>query len=136
MIHTYQSWHFSTLWDCILAHFGIAVSYFLDHILVRLGCGLQFLGIAIFGIVACIIVPLSRPIHYKHCCSNYSDFLSCYRVLVTRLLSQGYKGNCLSNTCKKSYGRHRHPVGQCKKKLSAKFLLILFMDLPMVELIK
>ena len=29
---------------------------------------------------------------------NYSDFILCHRALVTRLLSQGYKGNCLCNT--------------------------------------
>ena len=42
---------------------------------------------------------------YARCCSNYSDFLPRHRALVTRLLSQGYKVNCLSNTFKKFYGR-------------------------------
>ena len=38
------------------------------------------------------------------CCSNYSDFLSYHKILVIRLLSQGYKVNCSSNTFKKFYG--------------------------------
>ena len=46
-------------------------------------------------------VYASRLIGYARCCSNYSDFLSHHRVLVTILLSQGYKGNRLSNTFKK-----------------------------------
>ena len=43
---------------------------------------------------------------------------------MTRLLSQGYKVNCLSNTFEKFYGRHTDLVGQYKKK-SAECLLIL-----------
>ena len=43
---------------------------------------------------------------------------------MTRLLSQGYKVNRLSNTLEKSYGRHNDLVGQYKK-MSAKCLLIL-----------
>ena len=62
------------------------------------------------------------------CCSNYSDFLSCHRALVTRLLSQGYKVNRLSNTFKKFYGRHTVLVGQYKK-VSAKCLLILSVEM-------
>ena len=45
-------------------------------------------------------------IRYARCCSNYSDFLSIHMVLVTRLLSQGYKVKRLSNTFKNFYGRH------------------------------
>ena len=61
---------------------------------------------------------------------------------MTRLLSQGYKVNRLSNTFKKFYGRHTDLVGQYKK-MSVKCLLILsveiilfFMDMPMAKLIK
>ena len=36
-------------------------------------------------------VYASQLICYARCCSNYSDFLSCHRALVTRLLPQGYK---------------------------------------------
>ena len=42
---------------------------------------------------------------------------------MTRLLSQGYKVNRLSNTFKKFYGRHTDIVGQYKK-MSVKCLLI------------
>ena len=55
-------------------------------------------------------------IRYARCCSNYSDFLLRHRALVTRLLSQGYKVNCLSNTFKKFYGSHTDLVGQYKEK--------------------
>ena len=45
-----------------------------------------------------------------------------------RLLSQGYKVNCLSNTFKKFYGRHTDLVGQYKK-MSVKCLLILSVEM-------
>ena len=48
-------------------------------------------------------VYASQLIHYARCCSNYSDFLSRHRAVVTRLLSQIYKVNRLSNTFKKFY---------------------------------
>ena len=49
-------------------------------------------------------VYASQLIRYVRCCSNDSDFLSGHRALVTRLLSQGYKINRLSNTFKTFYG--------------------------------
>ena len=66
-------------------------------------------------------VHASQLIRYARCCSNYSDFLSCHRALVTRLLSQGYKVNRLSNTFKKFYGRHTGLVGQYKKSVCQMF---------------
>ena len=66
-------------------------------------------------------VYASQLIRYARCCSNYCDFLSCHRALVTRLLSQGYKVNCLSNTFKKFYGRHTDLVGQYKKNVCQTF---------------
>ena len=50
-----------------------------------------------------------------------SDFLLRHRVLVTRLPSQGYKVNRLSNTFKKFYGRHTDLVGQYKKNVCQMF---------------
>ena len=47
-------------------------------------------------------VYASQLIRYARCCSNYSDFLLRFRALVSRLLSQGYKVNRLSNTFKNS----------------------------------
>ena len=66
-------------------------------------------------------VYASQLIHYAGCCSNYSDFLSRHRAPVTRLLSQGYKVNRLSNTFKKFYGRHTDLVGQYKKSVCQMF---------------
>ena len=66
-------------------------------------------------------VYASQLIRYAHCCSNYSDFLSRLRALVTRLLSQGYKVNRLSNTFKKFYDRHTDLVGQYKKSVCQMF---------------
>ena len=40
---------------------------------------------------------------------------------MTRLLSQGYKINCLSNTFKKFYDRHTDLVGQYKKNVCEMF---------------
>ena len=88
-------------------------------------------------------VYASQLIRYAHCCSNYSDFLSRHTALVTRLLSQGYKVNRLSNTFKKFYDRRTDLVGQYKKNVCQMFAdstslndFHFFMDLPMVELIK
>ena len=66
-------------------------------------------------------VYASQLIRYARCCSNYSDFLSRHRALVTRLLSQGHKVNRLSNTFKKFYGRHTDLVRQYKKNVCQMF---------------
>ena len=66
-------------------------------------------------------VYASQLIRYARCCSNYSDLLLHHRALVTRLLSQGYKVNCLSNTFKKFYDRHTDLVGQHKKNVCQMF---------------
>ena len=66
-------------------------------------------------------VYASQLIRYARCCSNYSDFLSRHRALVTRHLSQGDKVNRLSNTFKKFYGRHTDLVGQYKKNVCQMF---------------
>ena len=66
-------------------------------------------------------VYASQLIRYARCCSNYSDFLLRHRALATRLLSQGYKVNRLSNTLKKFYGRHTDLVGQYRKDVCQMF---------------
>ena len=66
-------------------------------------------------------VYASQLIRYSRCYSNYSDFLSLHRALVTRLLSQGYKVNRLFNTFKKFYSRHTDLVGQYKKDVCQMF---------------
>ena len=72
-------------------------------------------------------VYASQLIRYA-CCSNYSDFLLSYSAIVTRLLSQGYKINRLSNTFTKFYGRHTYLVDNTRR-MSAKCLLILSVKL-------
>ena len=62
-------------------------------------------------------VYASQLIRYARCCSNYGDFLLCHMALVTRLLSQGYKFNRLSNKIKKLYGRLTDLVEQYKKNV-------------------
>ena len=85
-------------------------------------------------------VYTSQLIRYVRCCSNYSDFLSRHRALVTRLLSQGYKVKRLSNTFKKFYGRHTDLVGQYKKNVCQMFAIVpvkmIFFRLANAELIK
>ena len=66
-------------------------------------------------------VYASQHIRYARCCSNYSDFLSHHRAVVTRFLSQGYKVYCLSNTFKKFCGRHTDLVGQYRKDVCQMF---------------
>ena len=67
-------------------------------------------------------VYASQLIRYACCCSNYSDFLLHHRTLMTRLLSQGYKVNRLSNNFRKFYGRHTDLVGQYKKNVCQIFV--------------
>ena len=69
-------------------------------------------------------VYASQLIRYACCCSNYSDFSSLHRALVTRLLPQGYKVNRLFNTFNKFYGRHTDLVGQYKKSVCQMFLIL------------
>ena len=66
-------------------------------------------------------VYASQLIRYARCCSNYSDILLRHRAPVTRLVSQGYKVNHLSNTFKKFYGRHTDLVGQYRKDVCQMF---------------
>ena len=66
-------------------------------------------------------VYASQLIRFARCFSNYSDFLLCHKVPVTRVLSRGYKVNHLSNTFKKFYGRHTDLVGQYKKNVCRMF---------------
>ena len=61
-------------------------------------------------------VYASQLICYAHCCS-----IVAHRALVTRLVSQGYKVNRLSNTFKKFHGRHTDLVGQYKKNVCQMF---------------
>ena len=51
-------------------------------------------------------VYISQLIRYARCCSYYDDFGYCHKLLVDRLLSQGYEVEHLRNSIKKFYGRY------------------------------
>ena len=51
-------------------------------------------------------VYISQLIRYVSCCSYYDDFGYRHRLLVDRLLSQGYEVQCLRNSFQKFYGRY------------------------------
>ena len=51
-------------------------------------------------------VYISQLIRYARCCSYYDDFGYRHKLLVDRLLSQGYEVKRLRNSFKKFYGRY------------------------------
>ena len=55
-------------------------------------------------------VYVSQLVHYARACFNYQDFMERGKVLITRLLSQGYQKTKLVATLKKFYGRHHDLV--------------------------
>ena len=63
-------------------------------------------------------VYISQLIRYARCCSNYNDFKARHKILVARLVSQGYKKNRLSNTFKKFYDRYSELIGKYRVSLS------------------
>ena len=50
-------------------------------------------------------VYISQLIRYARCCPHYDDFGYRHKLLVDRLLSQGYEMKRLRNSFKKFYGR-------------------------------
>ena len=52
-------------------------------------------------------VHISQLIRYARCCSSYDDFRHRYKMLVERLVSQGYRYERLRNSFKKFYGRYQ-----------------------------
>ena len=57
-------------------------------------------------------VDISQLIRYARCCSYYDDFGYRHKLLVDRLLSQGYEVKCLKNSFKKLYGRYPDLIGK------------------------
>ena len=58
-------------------------------------------------------VYISQLIRYARCCSYHDDFGYCHKLLVDRLLSQGYQLKCLRNSFKKKiYGRYPGLIGK------------------------
>ena len=63
-------------------------------------------------------VYISQLIRYARCCSLYNDFTARHKILVARLISQGYQKNRLSNTFKKFYDRYSELIGKYNRSLS------------------
>ena len=60
-------------------------------------------------------VYISQLIRYARSCSYYDDFGYCRKLLVDRLLSQGYAVKCLRNLFKKFYGKYPDLVGKYQR---------------------
>ena len=57
-------------------------------------------------------VYISQLIRYARCCSYYDDFGYRHKLLVDRLLSQGYEVKRLRNSFKKFHGRYPDLIGK------------------------
>ena len=60
-------------------------------------------------------VYISQLIRYAWCCSYYDDFGYRHKLLVDRLLSQGYEVKRLRNSFKKFYGRSPDLIGKYQR---------------------
>ena len=62
-------------------------------------------------------VYISLLIRYARCCSYYDDFGYRHKLLVDRLLSQGYEVKRLRNSFKKFYGRYPDLIGKYQRSV-------------------
>ena len=62
-------------------------------------------------------VYISQLIRHARCCSFYDDFGYRHKLLVDRLLSQGYEVKCLRNSFKKFYGRYPDLIGKYQRSV-------------------
>ena len=62
-------------------------------------------------------VYISQLIRFARRCSYYDDFGYCHKLLVDRLLSQGYEVKCLRNSLKKIYGRYPDLIGKYQRSM-------------------
>ena len=62
-------------------------------------------------------VYISQLIRYARCCSYYDDFGYRHKLLVDRLLSQGYEVKCLRNSFQKFYGRYPDLIGKYQRSV-------------------
>ncbi len=62
-------------------------------------------------------VYISQLIRYARCCTYYEDFKYRHRLLVERLLSQGYKVNRLRNSFNKFYGIYFDLIEKYRKSV-------------------
>ena len=63
-------------------------------------------------------VYITQLIRYARCCSYYEDFRHCHKMLVERLVSQGYLYEHLRNFFKKFYGRYRDLIVRYQRSVS------------------
>ena len=62
-------------------------------------------------------VYIFQLIRYARCCSYYDDFGYRHRLLVDRLLYQGYEVKRLRNSFKKFYGRYPDLIGKYQRSV-------------------
>ena len=62
-------------------------------------------------------VYISQLIRYARCCSYHDDFGYRHKLLVDRLLSQGYEVKRLRNSFKKFYGRYPDLIGKYQRSV-------------------
>ena len=69
-------------------------------------------------------IYISQLIRYARCCSYHDEFGYRHKLLVDRLLSQGYEVKCLRNSLKKFYGRYPYPTGNYQRLVKDMMILI------------
>ena len=62
-------------------------------------------------------VYISQLIRYARCCSYHDDFGYRHKLLVDRILSQGYEVKRLRNSSKKFYGRYPDLIGKYQRSV-------------------
>ena len=63
-------------------------------------------------------VLISQLIRYAKCCSYNDDFRHRHKMLVERLVSQGYRYERLRNSFKKFYGRYQDLIVKYQRSVS------------------
>ena len=60
---------------------------------------------------------MSQIIKYARYCTYYNDFAYRHKLLVDRLLSQGYKVNRFRNSSKKFYARYANLIAKYQRPI-------------------
>ena len=66
---------------------------------------------------------ISQLIRYARSCSYYDDFGCHYKLLVERLLSQGYEVKCLRKSSKKFYSRYPDLIKKYQRSVKDCFII-------------
>ena len=64
------------------------------------------------------VVYISQLLRYARCCSYYDDFRHHHKMLVERLVSQGYRYEHLGNSFRKFYGRYQDLTVKYQRSVS------------------